>query len=222
MYKHYLLISLTFFLLVSCSEQTTKNNDILPVINSITITYFPGAQGKVYRGDIGIELECDSYDEDGFIADYLWETTGGVILGAANHARWDAPAGRPGKYYIICTVKDDDDNLARESYEIDVLNKAPTISRMIVFQTENLHQPNFKPNDIGYFYASGFDPEHDVIEYQFIFPDTVFDWRNANNVVWKANGQLPYANKVYGLVRDEFGATSNKDSIEIFISIFNP
>lgn len=217
---HYLIFLLIIFLNINCKKEksaSTQPTNDLPVINNISIIHYPSAPDSVFRGDIGIELECNAYDNDGFIADYIWEATGGIIRGAAYHARWDAPTGVPGIYYVICTVKDNDNNLAREEFAIDVLNRAPYIVRMIVHQTEPLHQPYFNVGNTGYFYISGTDNEHDNLDYKFIFPDTISEWQSSNGFAWTAPSNLPYLNLVYGIVRDEYGAESKLDSIEIYV-----
>ena len=215
----YLLILLICFISIKCTKELTeptKTNDNLPVINKISIIHYPTMQDSVFRGDIGVELECDSYDNDGFIADYIWEATGGTIRGAAYHARWDAPTGVPDIYNIICTVKDNDNNIARKEFAVDVLNRAPIIERIYISQTSPSHQPYIKIGDKASFYSIPYDPDGDNVQFKYILPDTTTDWMWQQIFDWTAPANLPYTNKCYGLLRDEYGAVA-KDSVEFYV-----
>jgi hypothetical protein len=201
----------------SISDTNKEAYNQNPVITRVYISKYAGSQDSVFRGDQGIEFTCDAYDKDGFIADYVWEATGGTIQGAANHARWDAPLPVPGLYYIVVTVKDNGNNIARETFEVDVLNRPPVINVFTVFQTQPNHQPYFNVGNRGTFIVGAGDPEHDGLNYRFLFPDTSTDWRGSNSINWIAPPGLPYVNLVYCEVRDEFGGVGI-DSMEIYVS----
>ncbi len=207
---------LVFFLLfISCKNPVANQ----PVITSIYISQYAGELEVVYRGDKGIEFTCESYDNDGFIADYVWEATGGEIQGAAHHARWDAPLEVPGTYYVICTVKDNDNNIARASFEVYVHNNVPSISLMTVHQTQPLHQPYFQVGNTGGFVIVGGDRDYmDQMFYKFEFPDGISSgWQASNIFDWTAPAGLPYRNLVFGYVKDNWG-DEDVDSLEIFIT----
>lgn len=218
----YLVILLICSLSIKCTEESTeprdptKSNDNLPVINKISIIHYPTMQDSIFRGDIGVEFECDSYDNDGFIVDYIWEATGGTIRGATYHARWDAPTEVPGIYYIICTVKDNDNNIARKEFAVDVLNRKPIISKIEIYPSSfGEHNPYIKIGDDVQFITFVDNPEKDDIEWKYILPDTTTDWM-WQIFYWTAPTNLPYTNKVYVLVKDEYGAM-DKDSLEFYV-----
>jgi hypothetical protein len=213
----YFIFLLMLFLALSCKKETTEpNKDEMPIINNISILKYASGQTSVFRGDIGIELECDAYDNDGFIADYLWEATGGTIRGAANHARWDAPTGVPGIYYVVCTVKDNDNNIAREDFAIDVLNRIPKILKIEIYPGDfGVHNPNIMQGSSVQFITFVDNPEQDIIEFKYIMPDTTTDWM-WQILFYTVPYNLPDTNKVYVTVKDEYGATDS-DSLEFYI-----
>lgn len=216
--RHFYFIFLLLFLLtISCTKETTEpKKDETPVINGISILKYASTQDSVFRGDLGIELECDAYDNDGFITDYIWEATGGTIRGAANHARWDAPIDVPGIYYIICTVKDNDNNIAREEFAIDVLNRKPKITKIEIYPGDfGIHNPNILHGNMAQFITFIDNPEQDNIEFKYIMPDTTTDWM-WQILFWTAPSNLPDTNKCYVFVKDEYGAI-DKDSLEFYV-----
>ena len=214
-----LMILTSLFILVNCQKKSTEPKvtpEIKPVINSISIANYPTKQDSIFRGDIGVELVCDSYDSDGFIADYVWEATGGTIRGAANHARWDAPTGLPGIYYIICTVKDNDGNIARKEFAINVYNRKPEITKIEIYPGAfGEHNPNLKRGSKVQFITFVDNPEGDELKFKYILPDTTTDWM-WQIFEWKVPENLPYANKVYVKVKDEFGAM-DEDSLAFYV-----
>ena len=215
-----LIITVIPFFLISCSENTTgsENNDkIPPVISKIAITHFPTKQDTVFRGDIDIELECESYDNDGFIADYIWETTGGTIRGAANYARWDAPTGLPGIYYVICTVVDNDENTARKEFAVDVFNRNPIIIRIEIYPGSfGEHNPNLTEGTEVQFITFIENPEGDDHQWKHVLPDTTTDWM-WQVFFWNVPANLPFTNTVYTQVKDEYGAVST-DSLIFYVN----
>jgi len=208
---------ISFLLIIICHVNcSTEPESERPIINSISILKYATKQDTVFRGDVGIELECDSYDKDGFIADYIWEATGGNIQGAANHARWDAPTSLPGTYYIICTVKDNDDNIARKEFGIYVYNRKPIIRKIEIYpESFGEHNPNLTKGTDVQIITFIDNPENDDHEFKYILPDSTTDWM-WQILFWRVSENLPPINKVYALVRDQYGAVSI-DSLEFYI-----
>lgn len=217
MRQYYFIFLLILFSILSCKKEATEpNKDEKPIINKISILKYATGQDSVFRGDIGIELECDAYDNDGFIADYIWEATGGTIRGAANHARWDAPTGVPGIYYVICTVKDNNNNIARKEFAINVYNRKPEITKIEIYPGDfGVHNPNINRGSTVQFITFVDNPEQDNLEFKYTLPDTTTDW------MWQifsytVPNNLPNTNKVYVTVKDEYGATDS-DSLEFYV-----
>ncbi len=209
------------FLTLGCNKVTDPVSEkpkqqIPPVIQSINVVQYANDENVIYRGDKDIEFECVSYDKDGFIADYVWDATGGTIHSSANHARWDAPLGAPGKYYITCTVKDNDNNIARQRYEVTTKNRSPYIKSIAIFQTEPVQNPEIKTGDTAHFIISWTDPEHDPVQFRFIYPDTTTPWLDDNQSVWGPKVGMTGSVMVYCEVKDIYDGIGT-DSVKVTI-----
>ena len=234
MRNHYFAILLISTVALQCqkSNEPTNTNVDMPVINQITVIYYPSAQGLIFRGDKDVIFECDADDSNGLIIDYIWEATAGTIQsaedyiwetpygnfqGAPHQARWEAPIDQPGTYNIICTVKDNDENTAMKNISVDVLNRKPIISKIEIYpETFGEHNPNINVGNRAQFITFVDNPENDDLEYKYTLPDTTTDWM-WQSIFWTAPANLPTVkNIVKVLVKDEFGAVAN-DSLYFYV-----
>lgn len=200
---------------VKLSIKTNQNNECntVSVNKMIFVNRSPSANIKVRRkGAVGENISFsgfDSYDEDGKIAEYLWNFGGGVVKKGINVTH---SFQSPGKYKVFLKATDDTgtiNNSSIDSVEI-VINDSP-IPGFILKEKEYINREVVLDS------RASSDSDGKIVSCRW-FVDNV---PVSDQPVYKTNFLKPGKYSVRLSVKDDSGQLNDTGELTRFIEIFD-